>query len=220
MRRTKEEAAETNRQILEAAEHLFLEKGYENVSLEEIAAQCGVTRGAVHWHFKNKHGLLLALRDQAQEPFRLLANDLSTGRDAASLDRLGDIIAQIFHRLQKDHRHQGIIRVMIRLDLAKATEEKSGGSAFPEEMEGWFTSIFEAAERDVGLAEPWTAAMAGSMLNATVGGLVLEWALRKAPFRLAPDGAMIVRTVLAGMKRNDEAFHQGVDQSRVDCEPS
>ncbi|QCJ00657.1 TetR family transcriptional regulator [Agrobacterium larrymoorei] len=201
MRRTKEEAAETSRQILEAAERLFLEKGYESVSLEEIATQCDVTRGAVHWHFKNKHGLLLALRDQAQEPFRLLANDLSAGRSVASLDRLGDVIADVFSRLQKDPRHQGILRVMIRLDLAKASDDTANGSAFPEEMEGWITSIFEAVERDAGLAKPWTPSVAAAMLNATVGGLVLEWALRKAPFRLAPDAAMIVRTVLAGMKK-------------------
>lgn len=200
MRRTKEEAAETGRKILEAAERLFLEKGYESVSLEEIAAQCDVTRGAVHWHFKNKHGLLLALRDQAQEPFRSLANDLSVGRGVASLDRLGDTISNVFEKLQRDPRHQGILRVMIRLDLARAGEGAASGSAFPEEMEGWFISIFDAVERDVGLAEPWTASMAALMLNATVGGLVLEWALRKAPFRLAPDGAMIVKTILAGMQ--------------------
>lgn len=43
MRRTKEQAAETGRQILQAAETLFLDKGYDNVSLEEIAALSGVT---------------------------------------------------------------------------------------------------------------------------------------------------------------------------------
>ncbi|WP_046864018.1 TetR family transcriptional regulator, partial [Microvirga massiliensis] len=62
MRRTKEQAAETRRLILEAAERLFLERDYETVSLEEIAAAAGITRGAVHWHFHNKQGLLLAIR--------------------------------------------------------------------------------------------------------------------------------------------------------------
>lgn len=45
MRRTKEEAAETRSEILQSAKALFLDKGYENVSLEEIAAAAGVTRG-------------------------------------------------------------------------------------------------------------------------------------------------------------------------------
>ena len=37
MKRTKEEAAETRQAILEAAERLFLEAGYENVTLDHIA---------------------------------------------------------------------------------------------------------------------------------------------------------------------------------------
>ena len=77
MRRTKEEAAETRSEILHSAKALFLDKGYENVSLEEIAAAAGVTRGAVHWHFKNKQGLMFAIRDEAQQPFQELAERMS-----------------------------------------------------------------------------------------------------------------------------------------------
>ena len=69
VRRTKEEAEETRRQIIEAARRVFLECGVGSTSLEKIAAAAGVTRGAVYWHFKNKTDLFFAMREDAVLPF-------------------------------------------------------------------------------------------------------------------------------------------------------
>src|SRR3546814_18293365 len=82
MKRTKEEAAETKRQILKAAELLFLEQGYEAVTPDEIATASGVSRGAVHFHYVNKAGLPHALRDEAQLPMQELADGLECRSEA------------------------------------------------------------------------------------------------------------------------------------------
>ncbi|MBN2704197.1 MAG: TetR family transcriptional regulator [Pontiellaceae bacterium] len=60
-RRTKEEAEETRRQILEAALDVFSRKGYSRTTFVDIAQQIGLTKGAVYWHFKTKSDLLVAL---------------------------------------------------------------------------------------------------------------------------------------------------------------
>lgn len=199
MRRTKEQAAETGRQILHAAESLFLEKGYDEVTLEEIATQAGVTRGAVHWHFKNKYGLLLVLRDTAQEPFLKLADELSAGDGRTSLEKLGDVVSDLFEGLENDPRQQGLIRVMMRLDITLSETEDAGNSTFHERMHAISVRIFQAVERDLGLRAPWTPEKAASMLNAMISGLVMEWAMKRSAFRLFPDGSLFVRTLLAGL---------------------
>lgn len=61
MRRTKEEAAQTRAQLLEAALHCFQEKGYVGTTLDDIAQRAGTTRGAIHWHFGNKAQLFNTL---------------------------------------------------------------------------------------------------------------------------------------------------------------
>lgn len=61
MKRTKSEAALTRAAILEAAELLFYQKGMTSCSLDEIAVQAGVTRGALYWHFQGKKDLVSAL---------------------------------------------------------------------------------------------------------------------------------------------------------------
>ncbi len=54
MRRTKDEAEETKKNIVEAAVELFEVNGYEATRIEDIAERAGLTRGAVYWHFKTK----------------------------------------------------------------------------------------------------------------------------------------------------------------------
>lgn len=55
--------AETERYkaILDAAEKLFVEKGYHAVSIEQIAGDAGVSKGLVHYHFNSKEQLLVCI---------------------------------------------------------------------------------------------------------------------------------------------------------------
>ena len=73
VRRTKAEAMETRTHILDAAEHVFHRKGVLSASLNDIACEAGVTRGAIYWHFKNKHDVFVAMADRRRLPFEALA---------------------------------------------------------------------------------------------------------------------------------------------------
>jgi len=68
VRKTKEEAQLTRQQIIDAAREVFLKRGVTSTTLQDIAKQAGVTRGAVYWHFSNKHDLFHAMRDQVFLP--------------------------------------------------------------------------------------------------------------------------------------------------------
>ena len=61
MRRTKEAAENTQRELLDAALTTFGQKGYEATRLEDIARRAGVTRGAIYHHFSNNADLYKAL---------------------------------------------------------------------------------------------------------------------------------------------------------------
>lgn len=50
--------------ILEAALHIFARSGVSAATLEDIAAEAGVTRGALCWHFHSKDDLLTAILKQ------------------------------------------------------------------------------------------------------------------------------------------------------------
>ena len=58
-----ETAAETKNKLLESAKKEFLEKGFNGASLRTIAANAGVTTGAMYRHFKDKDAFFCALVD-------------------------------------------------------------------------------------------------------------------------------------------------------------
>lgn len=67
-RKTKEDAELTRKRIICAAREVFLVRGVSRTTMEHIAAQAGVTRGAVYWHFDNKIDLFNAMREQVFLP--------------------------------------------------------------------------------------------------------------------------------------------------------
>ena len=57
--------SDTKSKILESAKTEFLEKGFMNASLRTIAANAGLTTGAMYRHFKDKDALFCTLVDKA-----------------------------------------------------------------------------------------------------------------------------------------------------------
>src|SRR3954447_23484878 len=54
-------AADTRAKILHAAFTVLSREGYENTSIKGIAEEAGVAQGLVHYHFKSKQLLVLAV---------------------------------------------------------------------------------------------------------------------------------------------------------------
>src|SRR3990170_6936691 len=86
-RRTQaERRAETRANVLAAARPVFARRGLRGASLEEIAEEAGVSRGAVYYNFDDKEHLFLAL---LRERCRVRAERLeqvATGSDDVGAD--------------------------------------------------------------------------------------------------------------------------------------
>jgi len=50
--------------IISASERLFLEKGYEKTTTQEIVNETGLSKGTIFHHFKSKEDILLAVLDK------------------------------------------------------------------------------------------------------------------------------------------------------------
>ncbi len=60
-RRPQARTEATKAKILDAAQSLFSERGFENTQLDEVAMRAGCSRGGIYAHYKNKEDLFLAL---------------------------------------------------------------------------------------------------------------------------------------------------------------
>ena len=101
---------ETRTRILDAAEELFMQHGFEGTSMRHLTARAGVNLAAVNYHFGSKHALIEAV-------FRRRLDPMNTERIAA-LDRLENLSPE------------NIIRAFIGPSLRLIEDGKGGGRNF------------------------------------------------------------------------------------------
>ncbi len=88
----------TRRAILESASATFHTLGYSNSTLEDIARQAGVTRGAVYWHFNNKYDILCTLFREFQ-PRIIVESAKILGSDRDPMSRIEEMLDFLIKKL-------------------------------------------------------------------------------------------------------------------------
>lgn len=113
------EAEERKNEILDVAERLFGEKGYDNTSTNDILNEIGIARGTLYYHFKSKEDILNAVIDRRTGQMLAKAKDLVSQKEIPVLNRLtlmikalnindgcGDVIMEQIHKPQNALLHQ------------------------------------------------------------------------------------------------------------------
>lgn len=78
---------DTRARILDAAQALFSEQGFENTQLEQVAARAGFTRGAIYAHYSSKEDLFLSLLEQRAQA-KIAAVHAALGAEPAPENRI------------------------------------------------------------------------------------------------------------------------------------
>jgi TetR/AcrR family transcriptional regulator, acrAB operon repressor len=180
MRRTKEEAAATRAAILEAGLACFDRLGIAGSTLYDIAAEAGVTKGAVYHHFKGKRAILHELREQFSLPLLDAADTaLLRGTGAPALERVERFLVGVLEDLEADERKSRVLAVMMFKceyvgDLA---EELAGGLRNSLRLVKAFEAAYATARDEGRLApgiEPEVAALETAVFFS---GLLRLWLL-------------------------------------------
>lgn len=114
VRRTKAEAQQTRARILDAAEQVFHRKGVLSASLKDIASGAGVTRGAIYWHFKNKHDVFMAMVDRSRLPFDSLAQRAEDANEPDPLGRLREFMVYLLQQAVCDPSQRRLFEIMFQ----------------------------------------------------------------------------------------------------------
>ncbi len=200
VRRTKAQAAATRQTILDAAQALFVAHGYEHVSLDQIAEAAGTTRGAVHFHFVNKAGVLLATCEEDRLRLQALVEHLEREPSAVPLDGLLEILVEMLSAYQEDEDRRALIRAALSMGLKLADDERDDFLEFEERFVAVMVSVLDAAAARGQLAAPWTARSAAVALFALITGLLMGWALGSRDVQLAPGGVEAIRGIMSSFR--------------------
>jgi AcrR family transcriptional regulator len=103
--------------VLLAAEHLFAERGFHNVTVRDIAAKARVTHPLIYYYWPSKDALLAAVNERNQARMRAVAD-----QDAAPLDAIAAIV-----RENLAHSHTYLLTVTRALLDGMPPREWPGG---------------------------------------------------------------------------------------------
>ena len=196
-RRTKEDAAKTRQVILQSALELISEKGFSQTSLDAIAKNAGVTRGAVYWHFQNKNELFSILLKEWMSPTYGLIEQYLVGQEP-TLENLKRYMISWFQQVEED-QYLGTLYDIIFHKVEQVGETKalidSLNQDFEENMDNLkiYLQFLQAKQQ---ISESSDVDVLAVMIHSFMIGTVSNW-LSKRSYSLAESSEKMVNMFFA-----------------------
>ncbi|MBE7375034.1 TetR family transcriptional regulator [Pseudomonas lopnurensis] len=205
MRRTKEEAEKTRAAILASAERLFLDKGVAHTSLDQIARDAGVTRGAVYWHFQNKAHLFHEMLDQVRLPPEQMAERLCTcdrQQPLQALIALRDLSIEAIAALASNEQKRRIFTIL--LHRCEFTEELRDAEERHDAFINQFIDMCEKLLQNAAdhLRPGVTPRLAARSLHALMVGLFTDWTRDPQLFAAQTEARALIDPLFRGLVRD------------------
>ncbi|MHB1930112.1 MAG: TetR/AcrR family transcriptional regulator [Acidimicrobiales bacterium] len=129
--------ANTADRILDAALHAFGTAGYEATSLDALAAELGIRKQTILYHYPSKEQLLDAVIDEAGAE---LMAAVDTGLDGVGpgWDRVEAVVRSVFRLAGRRPELPGLLREVSRLGAPAATRLRERLEPFVETATAFF----------------------------------------------------------------------------------
>lgn len=208
VRRTKAEAQETRHALLDAAERVFDRHGVAAASLQQVAAEAGLTRGAVYWHFRDKADLVNAMMERAIQPFeqRWFGGPAAAGSHtpACLRDTLCDMLTQVAH----DERLRRVMAIStLKMEYVG---EQDAIRAHHLQLRARALLHIEQMLQHIAAGRPLAGALppkaAAHALHALLTGLISDWMLDRGAFDLCRVGRPALEQLIRGLTGDAAAF--------------
>lgn len=139
--RVVKEAAERRNEILDAAEELFVTKGYDKTSTNDILDKVKIARGTLYYHFKSKEDILNAMIDRINSSLIARAEAVAKNKSVPIVERIvmtisslrvntdiGNEIITLVHKPQNALMHQKMQKSLVEGVLPILTDLVNEGN--------------------------------------------------------------------------------------------
>jgi AcrR family transcriptional regulator len=171
----KEKQAETRRQLLDAAERVFLRRGLQGSSVEEIAAEAGFTRGAFYSNFKSKDELFVELlQDRVYRQYAVMAEQAQE-QPGTPRERLRWGIERV-RDVQKDEGGSWLFRLWLECltQAARDEEFRKLAATFWSGNRGMLAEQIKETYREIGRKPPLSPKQIATAMIALDVGLAVQ----------------------------------------------
>ncbi|SDX50084.1 TetR/AcrR family transcriptional regulator [Paenibacillus sp. CF384] len=157
--------------ILDAAESMVMESGFNGFSYAHIAEKVGIRTASIHYHYPSKEDLGEALIKRYRENFNAFIAKVD-GESANSYDKLVKFIA--LYRSGPADNFRTCLGVMLSTDLTSLSDRARDGVAefFAINLD-WLSQVLENGRQDGNLRFEGGAVMEAHKLFAALQGAQL-----------------------------------------------
>jgi TetR/AcrR family transcriptional regulator, acrAB operon repressor len=204
MRRTKAEAARTRAAIVDAALECFDRHGIAGSTLDQIAAEANVTKGAIYHHFEGKREILREIRDQVSLP---MLDEADTGvlqsGDVPPLDRIERFLIGLVDTFEKDMRMRRALTIMqFRCEYVDGLGEiLEGASRNSKHLTAAFRGAYEEAKQRGELAKHLTPETAALETILLMSGVIRLWLLHGQGSALRKNAREVIRAHIRSRRK-------------------
>lgn len=179
--------------LLAVAVEVFIERGYEATTMEELAARLGVTKSAIYHHVPSKVELLRMAVERALDALFAITEE-PEARSGRAIEQLEHVVRGSVRVLVAELPFVTLLlRVRGNSDVERAALRRR------REFDRLVTGLVEAAERQGDVRPDIDPAIASRLLFGTVNSLT-EW-YRPGGGLCAGDLAdAVVRTTFSGLR--------------------
>jgi len=202
MRRTKEDAEQTRRSLLEAALEVFSQKGYDATRLEDIAKVAGMTRGAIYHHFGGKLELFHALFAEAEASGHQVVQQ-AIAEGGSFLDIAKRVLVSSLELLQQNSQYRRVTALYL-FKAGSSPELADFQRQRAEEMKQQVDEVagfFEAALAQGAVRADLDPRLAAQAFLSYQSGLMLMWLLNPALISLEGHAGALADVFIRGIER-------------------
>ena len=105
--------------ILDAAAEAFMNLGFANATIDDIAHDVGATKGLIYYHFRSKFDIFLAVYEEGMRRVRERVEPCAIGR-AAGRDRLVAMSVAHLLNLMEDLAYHHVVHQALRAEMSTA----------------------------------------------------------------------------------------------------
>jgi AcrR family transcriptional regulator len=169
---------ERRQQLVEAARRCIADRGFASVTVDDVCAEAGMSKGAFYGYFAQKQDLLLALLEDEAEDVRTTMRELTDDRDG--VERLRRFAREMVRRGDDAAGLQ--LRADLWAEINEDPEIRERWADVVRERRTTLRSWIDQAVAD-GELEPLPANALAAILLALADGLTLHAGLDPSGFR-------------------------------------
>lgn len=184
---------ETKKRIVDCARRLFVEKGYNNVTVDEIIYEANSSKGGFYTHFKTKEDLIYSMVPMVDEAY---SNFFEMNKNYENtLDKISALIAFVFSAME----HEIGLEFMSVIYSSQIKNLNTVRFLTSPEREYYnrLKLLIDEAKENKEIRSDLSTEEIVMILTTCIRGVIYDWCLQKGSFQLGEYGMK-----LAGMMLN------------------